>query len=182
MKDLQREDYLLYNDLANKFNDFFNKLDSLKLTPGFFRLSFLNRTKLIVILAYIFQLVFLFPFYVLGIITNYIPYKIPAWIFKALKPDIEYRASIYMFTGMFVFPLFYGLDLFLFRVYITKDIVLSLLFLFSIPFLGFIVMYYWKIFNRFSRVLKFYFKVGGIDKEALIKTRDHLVLQIKRID
>jgi len=181
VRDLQNTDPLLYNNLETEFSDFFSQLEDLKITPGFVRSSFLKKNKSIVLIAYIFQLTLLFPFYILGIITNYIPYKIPAWIFKALKPDIEYRASIYMITGMIVFPLFYLINIFLFRMYISNNLVWSIVFLLSLPFLGFIVLFYWKIMMRFIRVLKFYFIVKKKEREKLIVLRDLLSNQIRNI-
>lgn len=181
VRNLQNADPLLYNNLETQFDDFFSQLEDLKITPGFVRSSFLKKNKSIVLIAYIFQLTLLFPFYILGLITNYIPYKIPAWIFKALKPDIEYQSSIYMITGMIVFPLFYLINIFLFRMYISNNLVWSIIFLLSLPFLGFIVLFYWKIMMRFIRVLKFYFSVKKKDKEKLIVLRDSLSNQIRNI-
>lgn len=181
VRDLQNTDPLLYHNLETQFDNFFNKLDDLKITPGFVRSSFLEKNKSIVLMAYIFQLALLFPFYIIGLITNYIPYKVPLWIFKALKPDIEYRASIHMISGMIVFPLFYLVNIILFHKYISSEFVWSILFLFSLPFLGFIVLFYWKIIKRFLRVLKFYFSIKKTDKEKLIKLRNSLSEQIRNI-
>ena len=181
VRDLQNTDPVLYNNLAIQFDDFFNRLEDLKITPGFFRSSFLEKNKSIILVAYIFQLILLFPFYILGLITNYIPYKIPLWIFKSLKPDVEYRSSIHMISGMIVFPLFYLFNIILFRKYISSELIWSILFLLSLPFLGFIVLYYWKIIKQFLRVLKFYFSIKKTDKEKLIVLRDSLSNQIKNI-
>ena len=181
VRDLQNADPLLYNTLETQFDDFFNQLEDLKITLGFVRSSFLKKNKSIVLMAYIFQLTLLFPFYILGLITNYIPYKIPAWIFKILKPDVEYQSSIHMITGMIVFPLFYLVNIILFRKYMSSEFVWSILFLLSLPFLGFIVLFYWKIIKRFLRVLKFYFSIKKTDKEKLINLRDSLSEQIRNI-
>ena len=181
VRDLQNTDPQLHNNLETQFDDFFSRLEDLKITPGFINSSFLEKNKSIVLMAYIFQLALLFPFYILGLITNYVPYKIPAWIFKVLKPDIEYQSSIYMITGMIVFPLFYLVNIILFRKCISNEFVWSILFLLSLPFLGFIVLFYWKIMKRFLRVLKFYFSVKKTDKEKLIKLRDSLSEQIRNI-
>ena len=181
VRDLKNTDPQLHNNLETQFDDFFSRLEDLKITPGFIKSSFLEKNKSIVLMAYIFQLTLLFPFYILGLITNYIPYKIPAWIFKALKPDIEYRASIYMITGMIVFPLFYLINIFLLRMYISNILVWSIVFLLSLPFLGFIVLFYWKIMMRFIRVLKFYFIVKKKEREKLIVLRDLLSKQINNI-
>lgn len=181
VRNLQNADPLLYNNLETQFDNFFSQLEDLKITPGFVRSTFLKKNKSVVLMAYIFQLTLLFPFYLLGLITNYIPYKIPAWIFKALKPDIEYQSSIYMITGMIVFPLFYLINIFLFRMYISNNLVWSIVLLLSSLFLGFIVLFYWKIIMRFIRVLKFYFSVKKKDKEKLIALRDSLSNQIRNI-
>ncbi len=181
VRDLQNENPILYNKLAAQFDSFFNQLDNLKITPGFVRSSFLKKNKSIVLMGYIIQLTLLFPFYILGLITNYIPYKIPAWVFNALNPDVEYRSSIHMITGMIVFPLFYFFNIILFREYVSNDWIWTILFLLSLPFLGFIVMFYWRIMQRFLRVIKFYFNVQKSEKESLIELRDSLSDQIRSI-
>lgn len=181
IREIQEHDNSTYEILADKLNTFFSKLKSLKLTPGFMRTSFLEKNKMLVVLAYLFQLIVLLPFYILGLLTNYIPYKIPDWIFSALKPEIEYKSSISMMVGMIVFPLYYLLMLFLFRKYISNDLLWSILFFISLPFLGFSVLYYWKIATRFLRLLRFYFIVKKEDKISVVEERNELSIILKEI-
>jgi hypothetical protein len=48
-----------------------------------------------------------------------LPYILPSQVFKALKIDIEYKASV-MITGLLLLC-FYSLEIWLFRQYISSD-------------------------------------------------------------
>jgi 1-acyl-sn-glycerol-3-phosphate acyltransferase len=181
IRKLEEQDHSYYKDIADKLRTYFSNLQNLKLTPGFLRPAFLDKNEFFVLLSYITQLVLFLPFYILGIITNYIPYKIPAWIFTALKPEVEYKSSISVLVGLIVFPLYYFLMLFLFRTYITDDIFWSILFLISLPFLGFTTLFYWKIVKRFLRLFRFYFKINKETKISLVEERDELYLLLNKM-
>lgn len=164
----------IYTSLSEELNDYFKKVEGLNISPGFFRNSFLVKSSLVVLIAYLLQLAFLLPFYIIGLITNYIPYKIPDWIFEATKVDEEYKSSISIIIGMIVFPLFYVLDVYLFKSFIHVGLLSTLIFILALPFLGFTVLFYWKIATRFSRLFRFYFKIKQSDKEKIIAKRDSL--------
>lgn len=50
-----------------------------------------------------------FPFYILGLVGNYIPYILPSQIARLISNDITFKAPIMMVSGLFTFPLYYGL-------------------------------------------------------------------------
>ena len=108
-------------------------------------------------------------------LSNYLPYILPSKIFNALKIEIEYKTSVQMIAGILTFPLFYSLEIWLFRNYINDEngftLILLLMFLIS----GYITMYYWAEIKRFSRVVKFHFfmKPGKIIE--ILKLRDELL-------
>jgi hypothetical protein len=176
--DLEKSDNKKYNQLSADLNHYFDHLVLLKLSPGLFRSGFLKRNKWSLILSYLIQLIFLFPFYIVGLLTNYLPYRIPDWIFNILKPDEEYRSSISVVFGMIVFPLFYVLNVYLFYHFISEVFVWNFIFLLSLPFLGFLCLYYWKILLRFLRILHFYFSVNEREKSLLIKERNDLSFEL----
>ncbi|MCV9389429.1 1-acyl-sn-glycerol-3-phosphate acyltransferase [Reichenbachiella ulvae] len=51
------------------------------------------------------------PFYLFGVIHNYIPYRIPRILAEKITHEKEYHASVSMVIGIFIFPLFYGIYL-----------------------------------------------------------------------
>ena len=51
-----------------------------------------------------------FPIYLWGVINNFLPYRIPALLVKALGTSLEYLSTIKMLSGFVVFALFYTLQ------------------------------------------------------------------------
>jgi len=176
---MQKTNVDSYDQLKYKLEDYFVALTSYKLTIGFFKDSFLSKRSLLVIIGYLIQLILLFPFYVGGLIFNFIPYRIPLLLFNLVKPDIEYRATTMLLVGMIVFPVYYAITIALFRAYFTSDLLWTLLLLVSMPILGYLVLFFWKIWKRFNRVIHFYMAVSIDKKEEMITKRNELLVQIK---
>jgi 1-acyl-sn-glycerol-3-phosphate acyltransferase len=171
---LDQTDPSRYTAILTMLNSYIGTLEKLNFTLGFFKDSFLRKNRFAVLLSYLIQLLIGLPFYVAGLLTNFIPYKVPDWIFEGLKVDEEYKSSISVVFGMIVFPLYYGLCIYFFRDLFTDNLWLNLLFLACLPFLGFFTLFYWKLIRRFNRVLRFYFNLDLKLKEALIVKRKDL--------
>ena len=97
------------------------------------------------------SLLFGFPFYVLGLVTNYIPYILPSKIARLISSDISYRAPIMMTVGIVFFPIFYGVEIYLAHL-LLKNNWLTLVFAVSLPFLGYFVLWYWDRLARLSQL------------------------------
>ncbi len=93
------------------------------------------------------------PLYILGLITNYLPYILPAKVATALTEEEEFMAPILMSTGIFTFPLFYTLECYLIW-YVTQSWLVVLLFLLLLPTAGFFVLYYYQKFKKVRNTLK----------------------------
>ena len=170
-----------YLQLAKFIETFFTEISALNLTPGFFRDSFLDRPQLEVMLSYIAQLILLFPLYILGLITSYIPYQLPRWIYSKLKVEEEYRATILLLGGMIIFPLYYMLNAYLFHLFISDNWILILLFILLLPFIGFVSLFFYNIWKRFLRVIHFYYTINSDKIEDMILKRDKIIKDIKEI-
>lgn len=94
-----------------------------------------------------------FPVYLYGLLTNYIPYIIPARVANALTEEAEFIAPILMTTGIFTFPLFYTLEVYLFW-YFTKNVFLVFCFVLSLPVAGFYVLHYYRYLKKVWATLK----------------------------
>jgi 1-acyl-sn-glycerol-3-phosphate acyltransferase len=180
LKMIEHDDVKTYRLIASKLNNFFSSLMSLHITPGFLKDSFLNRNSYVLVLTYVIQLIVLFPFYILGLLSNYIPYRIPDWIYQILKVDEEYKSSISVVFGMIVFPLYYAFLIHFFRLYISDYLGWSLLLVIVFPLLGFCTLFYYRILLRFSRVIRFYLFVSRPKKIGLLKQRNDLILIINQ--
>lgn len=179
LRTMQKEDVKAYDLLRSKLEYYFKELSSLKLTIGFFKDSFLSKNAALVVSAYFVQLILLFPIYITGLLFNYIPYRIPLLLFNAIKPDIEYRASIMLMVGMIIFPIYYTIIIIIFRSYFTSDLIWTLLLLLLMPILGYLVLFFWKIWKRFNRVIHFYKAVSSDKKEEMIMKRNKLLELVK---
>jgi hypothetical protein len=182
LKMLEKDDVKSYRLLSAKLNNYFSSLSSLHITPGFLKESFIKRNSYWLVLTYLLQLLLLFPIYILGLISNFLPYKIPDWIYYLLKVDEEYKSSISVVFGMILFPLYYALLIYLFRVYVSSIIWWSILVLVAMPFLGFSVLFYYKNMLRFIRIIRFYLFIPRRNKIGLLKQRNDLMQMMNQFE
>ena len=119
------------------------------------------------------------PIYLFGLISNYIPYILPSFIFKTLKLDIEYKTPTQMVAGLFIFPLFYWLEIKLIGNYVNIDIWNSWLIVLTFIISGYIAMYYWTEVKRFIRVFHFYILMKPDKKIKILKLRDEILTNIE---
>jgi len=176
---LQKNNLELYSNTETKVHLFFDQLNNEKLTPGFFTDAFLQKNRYIVAFGYFLKFLLLAPFYLFGLLTNYVPYILPFTIFKVLKLDIEYKTSVQMIAGLITFPLFYWLEIKLIGSYFNIGFWGSWLSVIAFLISGYIAMYYWTEVKRFKRVLHFYFFMKREKKLSVLKLRDEILMNIE---
>lgn len=172
---IEKNNNNLYQDTQAKVNSFFNQLKSEGLTIGFFTDRFLKKKRMMVTLGYFLTFIFLLPIYIFGVLVNFLPYILPAKIFEALNIDIEYKTSVALATGLITFPLFYTIEVWLFRYYVSAELWQSLLLLVLLPLTGYIAMYYWTELKRFVRVIHFYFFMKSDKISELLILRNEIL-------
>ena len=172
---LQKENVGLYLDTQTKLLRFFKLLKNEGLRPNEVSSTVFQKGGLLMYILAVIKFIFLFPFYVLGLLTNYVPYMLTAKIFTALKLDIEYKAPVQMITGFFTFPLYYGMIIWIFRIYISNEFWPSLLLFGLMPISGYIALYYYAELRRFLKKLHFDFFIQKDKKEALIQLKDEIL-------
>ncbi len=182
LNDLNENNPELYQDTENKVYTFNDLLTEEGLSLGFFSDDFLKKNAFFVCLNYFLQFLLLSPFYIYGLLLNYIPYMLPSQIFKAMKLDIEYKTSVEMVSGLMIFPLFYTLEVWLFRNYISTEFWHTFLFLLTIPISGYIAMYYYTEIKRFLRVVHCYFFMKPVQKLKLMELRDQILNNLEKTD
>lgn len=172
---LNKSNPKLYQDTQNNVYYFFHRLKAEGITAGFFTNKFLKKNRTIVCLSYFLKFLFLLPIYVYGILINYVPYILPNKVFAILKIDIEYKTPVEMTVGILAFPLFYSLEIWLFKMYLNINIWQTVLLFLTFPITGYIAMYYYTEIKRFIRVLHFYFFMKSSRKLKLLKLRDEIL-------
>ena len=166
---IQKKNLELYLDTETKLLLFFKLLKEEGLTTNVISDTIPPKKGFLVYAFNLITYLLLFPIYVFGLFTNYVPYMLTAKIFTSLKLDIEYRAPVQMITGFFTFPLYYALIIWLFRIYISTEFWYSLLLFILMPISGYITLYYYTALRRFLRKLHFDFFIKKDKKEAIEK-------------
>jgi glycerol-3-phosphate O-acyltransferase/dihydroxyacetone phosphate acyltransferase len=113
IRDVKAQDPGAFEKLQLHLDQWFAMMDRLLISEGFFKSRFRkwNTTLLWCLQAIV--LIVGSPLYLFGLLTSWTPYWFPAWIAPKISDEIEYHAPIMMVVGMFLFPLWYGLIVFL---------------------------------------------------------------------
>ena len=85
-----------------------------------------------------------FPIYLYGLLHNYLPYIIPSKVARAVTKEEEWYAPIMLTTGIFSFPIFYALEIWLVEYRFDIGLPWLLLYAFSLPLSGFFTLGYWN--------------------------------------
>jgi 1-acyl-sn-glycerol-3-phosphate acyltransferase len=123
----------------------------------------------------LFLLVFTFPLVIIGLINNYIPYKIPENYVKKIK-DQQFHSSLKFVLGMVLFPLYYILISIIAALAIPGSL-WSWIYIFFIPFSGFF-SYRWFIwFKKIKSKIVFLTgkKFAGSPVNRLIELREEII-------
>jgi len=181
LQNLKGDNPEFYASLEKKTLRYFEMLKKAKLSLGFFSKEFLNLNPWRRLLSMFVLLTLLLPAYLFGLLTNYLPYKLPGKLFRLLKLDIEYKAPFQMVLGMILFPIFYFVETVLFRKYVSADWTFTILFLFALPLSGFLAQFCWLLVQRLRKMLRYLFGLSDDDKREVTNLRDEL-LQILQLE
>jgi glycerol-3-phosphate O-acyltransferase/dihydroxyacetone phosphate acyltransferase len=100
------------------------------------------------------NLVLGFPVWLYGLITNYIPYKIPSQVARRATKETEFIAAIMLGVGMVTFPIAYAVEAAAVQHWLTHDWRLTALFVLSLPLAGFYALGYWQTLSARLRRLR----------------------------
>ncbi|GAA4502819.1 hypothetical protein GCM10023172_26700 [Hymenobacter ginsengisoli] len=95
-----------------------------------------------------------FPVWLYGLITNYLPYKLPAEVAYRATKDTEFIAAIMFGVGILTFPLAYAAEAAAVQHWLTHDWRLTALFVISLPLAGFYALGYWNTLSARLRRLR----------------------------
>jgi glycerol-3-phosphate O-acyltransferase/dihydroxyacetone phosphate acyltransferase len=117
-----------------------------------------------------------FPFYLFGLVNNWLPFEIPTYISKRFAPTSDFVGAIAVVSGTFCFILFYLLQILLFQVLFHHPFY-TFLYAISMPLCGLFAYLYWymvkDIRSRWLLMSLFYRKTALVS--ALIKERMEII-------
>ena len=164
-------------DSKEKKNDFFNALISKtkeykkaidKVKTDDYSVGVIANKKSYL---YFYPILFLmFPMYLVGVVMNYIPYKIPYFTARKM-PDIQFHATMYFAVGALVItPMFYTVYLFVLKAYFGIGVALVLLI--GIGVLGLFSYEYFRLFVKLKKINR----IKKSDKlESILKLRNEVL-------
>lgn len=121
------------------------------------------------------------PLYLYGLLHNYLPYIIPSRVARAVTKEEEWRAPIMMTVGIFTFPLFYALEVWLLWEWLHPPFFKLMLYLLSLPLSGFFTLGYWNTVLHTQAhwlLLRLFFRRQNIVEE-LRQQRKHIIYQLE---
>jgi len=119
---------------------------------------------------------FLFPFWIFGVITNYLPYKIPYMIAQKIVKHVEWHASVNGTISVFLWQIFFGLESLAVALIFRNWYMLGA-FMILMPVCGVIAQEYWRRMKK-SRGKSALIKAFKSDKQKiqeLIELRTEIV-------
>lgn len=126
-------------------------------------------------------ILFGFPFYLYGLINNFLPFEIPGFIARKTTKSIEFRGAIGMVGGMFTFLIFHTLQIYLVWKF-THIQWITLLYALSLPLSGLFTYWYYhtvmEIRNKWLLMMIFYKKSVFIS--SLITERESIISEFDR--
>jgi glycerol-3-phosphate O-acyltransferase/dihydroxyacetone phosphate acyltransferase len=105
-------------------------------------------------LADFLNLVLGLPVWLYGLLTNYIPYKIPAQVARRATKETEFIAAILLGVGIVTFPVAYAVEAAVVQRWLTHDWRLTSLFVLTLPLVGFYALGYWQTLSARLRRLR----------------------------
>jgi 1-acyl-sn-glycerol-3-phosphate acyltransferase len=84
------------------------------------------------------------PLYLYGLLHNYLPYIIPSKVARAVTKEEEWHAPIMLTVGIFTFPLFYLLEVWLVQDWLELSLPWVVPYFLSLPLSGFYTLHYWN--------------------------------------
>ena len=162
----------LFNSLISKVKDYKTSINKIKTDDYSVGVIANNKSFL-----YFYPILAItFPMYLIGSISNYIPYKIPYFTTRKM-PDIQFHSTMYFAVGGLVtIPMFYTIYLFVLNSYF--GIVTAVILLIGIGVLGIFSFEYFKLFVKLKRINRF---KNSSKKKETIKMRDEIISMIETL-
>ena len=133
--------------ISQYIDDYFTALDRVQLNDRILRKFPASGPIMINTIGSLFFMLIGLPVFIFGFINNYLPYKIPAWISRAMTRQSQFYGALTMTGGTFTFLIFYAIQLWLAQYYF-QQVWLTMAYMTILPLSGFFAHFYWKNFSN----------------------------------
>lgn len=160
--------------LREKVGDYSNKLKFFRIRDWVVAKS--NSDQLNageIIFNYLIFLLFA-PIWLFGLITNYIPYKIPTLVTKKVIKNIEWVASVNATIGVFLWQVYWLLQSLVIAL-IFRNWYLLVAFMLAVPITGVIAQELFVLLKKTNGMRRFLFSKNKSGVEEIKKTRMEIV-------
>ena len=155
------------NSLNEKVSEYISGLEKLNLRDWVLRKDFYPLlTRFLEVLA----LLILLPFHMLGLVNNYIPYKIPPVLTKKIK-DPQFHSSFKLVMVMLFFPVYYIILIVLGQVFINS-LWIKLTYFLTLPFTGLFAFKYYIRLKKLSAKSRY---------SRLVRKKNNYIQQLKKL-
>jgi glycerol-3-phosphate O-acyltransferase / dihydroxyacetone phosphate acyltransferase len=123
-----------------------------------------------------------FPFYIIGLLLNFIPFELPGLIADRVVKSSQFRGAIGMVTGTFTFLLFYSLQAFLVWHFSHRLLYVSIAIV-VMPISGLFAYRYYHHFQKLKTrwQLLLLFAKKSVLIADLVKERENLITDFDKI-
>lgn len=155
------------NSLNKKVSKYIDGLNKLNLRDWVLRKDFY---PLLTRFLEVSTLLILLPFHILGLVNNYIPYKIPAILTKKIK-DPQFHSSFKLVMVMVFFPVYYIILIILGLVFISS-LWIKLVYILTLPLTGLFAFKYYIRFKKLSAKFRY---------SKLVRKKNNNIQELKRL-
>lgn len=120
------------------------------------------------------------PVFLWGVVGNFLPYKIPAWISRLLRLEIVEVATVKFMAGLVSFPFLYVMQTWLMSFWL--DAGMAIVYLISLPLTGLFALWYSEYLTGFTEESRVFFLhlLRRDLMERLEKRRIHILAELDR--
>ena len=163
-------------EIRQQIANYFRKLNAMDISDTDLVKSSVSKTFLRSSFNSLLTIIIGFPFYLYGLINNFLPFEIPGWVANKVAKSIEFRGAISMVLGMFTFLIFYTVQIVLCWKF-THIQWLTVVYAISLPLSGIFGYWYYyrvdKIRTKWMLLSLFYKKSLFIS--SLISEREQII-------
>jgi 1-acyl-sn-glycerol-3-phosphate acyltransferase len=175
LKEEEKENPERVKALLEKTNAYFKKIKSLNTREWVVRKSDAGKLSWAGIIFNYFIFLLLSPVWLFGLITNYIPYKIPSVIANKIVKHIEWHASINATMAIFLWQIYWLLQSLVVAL-VFRDWILLWSFMLAVPLAGIIAQELYVLVKKTNGARKF-LSANKSETEALKKMRREIVAE-----
>lgn len=167
----------LSDKLQQLLNEYFNQIKEVENKyPEFNKRLIGGKTSLT---KHVLRLIFGFPLFLFGLISNYLPYKFSGWLAEKTSQRDDFTGGLRLVIGTFTFLFYYTGLTFLLGTYMVP--IYSVMLVFSMPFMGMIALGYARVYSAFKAEL-FYQKMIVTENYSfnkMLELRLHIIDELE---